>query len=70
MWSDGGYWCEGPVMNKDFDCQYETGPNNYNIRSRGYFIPRQSGDYRFYVKSDDVAKLYFSSSGPASDMVR
>ena len=47
FWSDGAYWCEGEVDNKVHKCQIPGEPNYYNVRSRGYFIPKKSGDYRF-----------------------
>lgn len=29
---------------------------------RGFYVPKQSGDYRFYIAGDDAYELYFGSS--------
>ncbi|KAK3107254.1 hypothetical protein FSP39_010348 [Pinctada imbricata] len=36
--------------------------SNYVIRISGYFVPQITGTYRFYIKCDDYAALYFSSA--------
>src|SRR6266542_748552 len=36
----------------------------YGARIRGLFIPPVSGDWIFYLRSDDSSRLYLNSSGP------
>ena len=68
FWSDGAYWCEGTVDSKLHKCQVAA-TNYYNIRSRGYFVPRQTGDYRFMIKADDTCKLYMAINGTEENKV-
>lgn len=32
--------------------------DNFSIRWTGYFVPKETGDYKFYTSSDDGARLY------------
>lgn len=32
--------------------------DNFSIRWTGYFVPKESGDYKFYTSSDDGTRLY------------
>ena len=35
--------------------------DNYGQRIRGFLLPLQTGDYVFYLASDDASELYISS---------
>jgi hypothetical protein len=37
---------------------------NYGGRIRGYFIPPESGNWIFYLRSDDASQLFFNPTGP------
>lgn len=39
---------------------------NYGGRIRGLFIPTVSGNYKFYLRSDDSSALYLNPSGPSA----
>lgn len=41
--------------------------DNFGARIRGYIIPKESGDYTFYITSDDQSELWLSTSGDAAD---
>ena len=44
--------------------------NNYGSRIRGYVVPPVSGDYRFFIASDDASQLKFSlDTNPANATV-
>ena len=51
------------------ECQVAADTNYYNIRSRGYFVPRKTGDYRFMIKADDTCKLYMAINGTEENKV-
>lgn len=40
---------------------------NYGARLRGFFIPTVSGDYHFFIRSDDASELYLNPNGPSED---
>ena len=44
--------------------------DNYGQRLRTFFIPPQSGDYVFWIASDDHSELYLSSDTDASNKTR
>ena len=50
---------------KDFDVPENVG-DNYGQRVRGYFVPSESGDYRFFTSCDDMCDLYLSMDDKAS----
>ena len=57
LWSDEGGFCEYG----DWPwCLIPTHQDNFNMRSTGYFIPPETGEYMFFIKCDDQVKLYFS----------
>jgi hypothetical protein len=37
----------------------------YGARLKGWFYPPVTGDYRFFLRSDDGSQLYFNPNGPA-----
>lgn len=48
-WGDGSYADGGPV-------------DHFSVRWTGYFIPREEDDYKFYVSTDDGARLYLDDA--------
>lgn len=36
--------------------------DNYGARVRGYFIAKESGDYHFFIRSDDASQMYLSTT--------
>ncbi|WCJ61180.1 immunoglobulin domain-containing protein [Fontisphaera persica] len=40
---------------------------NYGARMRGFFIPVVSGNYHFFIRSDDASELYVNPNGPSAD---
>src|SRR5204863_2437491 len=38
---------------------------NYGARVTGWFYPPATGDYRFFLRSDDASRLYFNPEGAA-----
>ena len=43
--------------------------DNYGGRAIGYLVPETSGDYTFWIASDDDSQLWLSTSGKACDAV-
>lgn len=39
--------------------------DNYGARVRGWFVPEVTGDYTFFIRSDDASQLYLNPSGEA-----
>ena len=37
---------------------------NYGARMRGVFVPPSSGNWRFYLRSDDASQVFFNPNGP------
>jgi hypothetical protein len=37
---------------------------SYGARMRGVFVPPSSGNYRFYLRSDDASQVFFNPNGP------
>lgn len=48
------------VLRTGFEAPRDVG-DNYGQRLRGFIIPPQSGNYRFWIASDDQSVLYLSS---------
>lgn len=49
--------------------QFDTGPDfrdNYGARIRGLFVPPASGNWIFYVHSDDASQLFLNPTGPTA----
>ncbi len=44
--------------------------NNYGTRVHGYLTPDVSGDYRFWIASDDFGELWLSSDGDPANKAR
>lgn len=46
-----------------------TAPNrqNYGGRMRGLFIPPFTGNWRFFIRSDDASELWFNPAGPSAE---
>ncbi|HEX4782755.1 MAG TPA: glycoside hydrolase family 3 C-terminal domain-containing protein [Candidatus Sulfotelmatobacter sp.] len=44
-WGEGSFAPDEPV-------------DHFSIRWTGYFVPKETGDYKFYTSSDDGARLY------------
>ena len=38
--------------------------DRYGARIRGFFVPKVSGNYIFYLRSDDSSRLWFNPAGP------
>ncbi|KAF6034267.1 PKHD1L1 [Bugula neritina] len=68
FWSDGAYWCENATQGIHDKCSVPPS-SLYNVRTIGYLTPKITGDYRFYIKCDDAAKLYLSTSARVADKV-
>jgi hypothetical protein len=50
-----------------FDSRLAYGDNHheqYGARIRGFFVPKASGNYIFYLRSDDSSRLWFNPAGP------
>jgi hypothetical protein len=45
----------------------DTGLNFYGARITGFFVPTNTGYYRFYMRSDDASQLYMNINGSNSD---
>lgn len=43
--------------------QAANNKNNYGVRIRGFICPAVSGNYHFYISSDDYSELWLSPSG-------
>jgi len=43
--------------------------DSYAVRMRGYLVPPESGDYRFFVSADDRAVLWLSSDDDAANKI-
>lgn len=53
--------------------QFESGSgwgDNYGARLSGWILPATSGDYRFYLASDDQGALFLSSDAKPANMVK
>ncbi|HEY8401846.1 MAG TPA: Ig-like domain-containing protein, partial [Cytophagaceae bacterium] len=55
--------------NPNFESKSDDG-NNYGVRYRGYICPPYTGNYTFYIASDDYSELWLSTSGDPSEKVR
>lgn len=64
--SRSGYWTQWidtlPQV-FPFDLHY------FSTRTRGFFVPPETGNYTFYVQCDDRCELHFSNSSDPEDMV-
>ena len=43
--------------------------NNYGVRMRGWLVPPVSGNYRFWISSDDQGEFWLSSNDDPVNMV-
>jgi beta-glucosidase len=57
------HWAEGSYS--------DTGPmDHFSARWTGYYVPKTSGDYRFYVSGDDGYRLYLDDARVIDDWMR
>ncbi|MGA9355658.1 MAG: glycoside hydrolase family 3 C-terminal domain-containing protein [Terriglobales bacterium] len=56
-WGDGSYIDGGPT-------------DHFSARWTGYFVPNTSGEYKFYVSTDDGARLYLDDKNVIDDWHR
>ncbi len=40
---------------------HRGGGNNYGARIRGFLVPPETGDYRFWIAADDRGVLFLST---------
>jgi beta-glucosidase len=57
QWGDGSYAKDGPV-------------DHFSVRWTGYFIPKVSGEYKFYSSADDGVRLYLDDERVIDDWQR
>ncbi|XP_053190049.1 fibrocystin-L-like [Scomber japonicus] len=62
-----GYWSQW-VDTMPYDFPYER--NTFCTRTRGFFVPPNSGNYRIYLQCDDRCELYLSNSTLPEDKVK
>lgn len=43
--------------------------DHYATRMTGFFVPPKTGNYSFYVRSDDSSELWFNIDGVGSNLV-
>jgi beta-glucosidase len=56
-WGEGSFAPDQPV-------------DHFSIRWTGYFVPRKSGDYKFFTSADDGARLYVGDETVIDDWQR
>jgi beta-glucosidase len=56
-WGDGSYIDGGPT-------------DHFSARWTGYFVPKTSGEYKFYVSADDGVRLYLNDNNVVDDWHR
>jgi Bacterial Ig domain/PA14 domain/Secretion system C-terminal sorting domain len=55
--------------NPNFESKTDDG-DNYGVRYRGYICPPYTGNYEFYIASDDAGELWLSTTGNPANKVR
>lgn len=43
--------------------------SGYSSKITGYFVPPQSDNYTFYIRSDDISELYLSTGEPSAKVL-
>jgi beta-glucosidase len=56
-WGDSSYRPDGPV-------------DHFSARWTGYYVPKKSGDFKFYVSADDGVRLYLDEQRIVDDWLR
>ncbi|MFZ3341062.1 MAG: glycoside hydrolase family 3 C-terminal domain-containing protein [Terriglobales bacterium] len=56
-WGDGSYIDGGPT-------------DHFSVRWSGFFVPKSSGEYKFYVSADDGVRLYLDDQRVIDDWQR
>ena len=59
------FWSESSAP--EVDTFERTSP--YSSKITGFFIPPQSDNYTFYIRSDDTSELYLSMGDPANKVL-
>ncbi|XP_042290990.1 PKHD1 like 1, tandem duplicate 1 [Thunnus maccoyii] len=62
-----GYWSQW-VDHMPYDFDHEL--DSFSTRSRGFFVPPDSGNYRIYLQCDDRCELYLSNTSRPEDKVK
>ena len=52
-----------------FETRFRMGGDNYGQRIRGYVVPPATGNYTFWISSDDASELYLSTDAQPANKV-
>ena len=52
-----------------FECPTDAG-DNFGVRVRGYVVPPTSGEYTFWIASDDYSQLWLSTDENPDNLIR
>jgi hypothetical protein len=70
--TNNSFYPDSPLMATNlwaFDSRIifpDDNENRYGARMRGIFVPPVSGNWRFYLRSDDASQLFLNPNGPDS----
>ena len=60
----------GAVFSLDSEDAFPSGPNdNYAARMFGFITPPETGDYNFFIRSDDASELFISTDDDPANVV-